>query len=204
MAPVDMPGHDRDKENKMNTTLLHPHQHAAVTLLKTQKDGHLAVRRGHSPRGWPLPGGFDGTRLSSNDRELLEETATFHPRFGFVMRRTRQEERLVLVVRAIASRHPHADVRVVEQHDDGGKPELAIMAGKGTDDDVFAVRPLDDADDLIVTTLCHLDAWMLSRRLVLAVAPRHLRHAPVRAQRDDGRIVIADEIHSPDRKYRHR
>ena len=177
----------------MDRTLLLPHQHAAVALLQ---DGHLPVRRGHSPRGWPLPGGFVDTRASPGDRELREEMATFHSRFGFVMRRTRQEERLVLVVRAIASRHPHAEVRVVEQHDAVGEPHLAIMTGKGTDDDVFAVRPLDDADDLIVTALSHLEAWMLSRRLVLAVAPRYLRHAPVRPQRGDDRIMIVDESHS--------
>lgn len=191
----------QEKEDDMeDATLLHPHQRMAADMIMIGADGvqHLQVRRSGYPAGLPLPGGFCGDRLSDRDlieREMFEETG-FRPSMLSRSGPAYGARRIDLAVAAIAARHPDYGLRLKVETDRNLRTTLVVCVGEGTRDEIFAVRTLDEASDLLGFVVMHLDAWMLSRRTVLARDPGVTRYTPASVLDRPGQdLMTADESH---------
>jgi len=199
-----LPRHGEDdmqeKEDDMvDTTLLHPYQRMAADMMMIGPDGvqHLQVRRSGRADGMALPGGFSGERLPDRDmldREMFEETGFMPSMFGR-SGHAYGARRIHMAVVAIAARHPDWGLRVDVETDRDLRTTLVVCAGEGTRDEIFAVRTLDEASDLLALVVMHLDAWMLSRRTVLAKDPGVMRYTPASVLDRPDQVLTADESH---------
>ena len=169
-----------------------------IGIFAAGNDGMLRLVRRDAPDRFPLPGGHMGpsSNYDSRTREMDEEAGG--PRMQLLKWRPPSARNIDVIAKAVAaigSRHPDARLRVETQDGGMGRTMFAIMVGDGTEAETFAVREVDENAELLALVVRHLDAWLLSRRTTLAVAPKFDRRTTAAARTRGTDPLMLDEMH---------